>query len=297
MRKNDTGKHKYYSLVQNSTSLEDAILSVGHLNYQKGDKHPLDFFPKDRQFLEHGGRSLKYYQLVYITAGQGWFKNSNIHHDVKSGDLFIIRPGVWHSYAPLKEIGWESYYVEFTGPILSNLIEKLIPGIEKDYINIGENREIIDIYEKLLEHAAAKEETSQLYLRAMVTLLITIIEKLIFPAPEDNFSNRARISQAISYLEEHLTEEIDIPKVAEDFNFSYSNFRRSFKSLTGISPMCFLKNLRIQRSKHLLLTTDQLVKQIALQCGFSSGEYFCNAFIKVIGMSPTEYRESKNHQL
>lgn len=293
MRINDSKKHRYYSLRQDSPNLLDTVLSVGHLKFTKGDKHPLDIFPESRQFLEHGGRSLKYYQLVYIVGGKGWFKNSNVVREVSAGSFFIIRPGVWHSYAPLRDVGWESYYVEFTGPILSDLVEKLIPGIEKDFILIGPNWEIIQIYEKMLDCAAENDEISQLSLRAYVTLLVTILEKNVNPSPDDNVSNRARFKRAITFIEENLHSQIDIPEIAERFNFSYSHFRRIFKAMTGVSPMVFLKNLRIQKSKHLLLTTDLLVKQIALQCGFSSGEYFCNAFIKAVGKTPSEYRESK----
>jgi len=294
MRKINSSKYRYYSLQQDSSKLVDTILSVAHLKYSKGDRHPASIFPQNRYFLEHGGRSLKYYQLVYIVDGKGWFKNSNVSHDVSAGTLFIIRPGVWHSYAPLKDIGWESYYVEFSGPILSDLVEKLIPGIEKDFLSIGENRELIQIYEKMLDCAEQNDESSQISLRAYVSLMITLLEKIANPVPEDKVSNRARFNQAISFMEENLQAQLDIPEIAANFNFSYSHFRRIFKTMTGVSPMDYLKNLRLQKSKHLLLTTDLLVKQIAIQCGFSSGEYFCNAFYKTVGKTPSDYRASKD---
>ncbi len=286
-------KQEYYSLCPDCTTQTDTILSVGHLKFNKGDRHPADIFPENRLFLEHGGRSLKYYQFVYIVSGEGWFRNSNVSRDVQAGTVFLIRPGVWHSYAPDSEVGWESYYVEFSGPILSDLTEKLIPGIDKDFLSIGINPEIRSIYRKMLDAAASDDPSAQLTLRAYVSLLITLVAKMANPDDDDKQSDRSKINAAINFMEENIADQIDIPKIAARFNFSYSQFRRVFKAMTGVSPMDFLKNIRIQKSKHLLLTTNLLVKQIAMMCGFSSGEYFCNSFAKDVGLTPSEYRERK----
>lgn len=289
----ETRKYRYYTIGTDSTFDQDAVLSLGHLHFGKGDKHPLNIFPENRLFLEHGGRSLKYYQLVYIISGAGWFKNSNITRKVRAGTFFLIRPGVWHSYAPDSEVGWESYYVEFSGPVLSNLVERLIPGIENDFICFGRVEEIISLYEKMLDVASADDSLSQLSLRAYTSLLVTMVASFANPAKEDRMSDRARINAVINYLEDNLSKNLDIPEIATSFNFSYSHFRRVFKAMTGVSPMDFLKNLRIQKSKQLLLTTNLLVKQVAMKCGYASGEYFCNAFLQEVGKTPSEYRNSK----
>lgn len=293
MKTEAKSEQEYYSLCPDCSVQTDTILSAGHLRFSKGDRHPADIFPENRLFLEHGGRSLKYYQLVYITSGGGWFRNSNVSHDVKAGTMFIIRPGVWHSYAPDTETGWESYFVEFSGPILSDLAENLIPGIDKDFLYVGINQEIAGIYRRMLDLSAAGGPQLQMALRAYVSLLVTIVARIANPKDDDGQSDRAKINAAINYMEKNISEPIDIPDIAARFNFSYSQFRRVFKAMTGVSPMDFLKNIRIQKSKHLLLTTNLLVKQIAMMCGFSSGEYFCNSFARDVGMTPSEYREKK----
>lgn len=160
-------------------------------------------------------------------------------------------------------------------------------------MDIGNDKEIIDVYETILKCASDEEMASQLSLRSYVSLLITLIADKIGYGKRKTLSERDRITQAISFMEQNLSGPIDIPSVANSYGFSSSGFRRVFKSMTGVAPICFLNNLRIQKAKHLLLTRDLFVKQVAAQCGFSSVEYFCSSFIKAVGRSPSDFRKIK----
>ena len=65
---------------------------------------------------------------------------------------------------------------------------------------------------------------------------------------------------------------------------------RRFKSVYGCSPINYLLDRKFQEAKFLLLTTENSVKQIATALGFSSANYFTQAFQQHVGVSPTEYR-------
>ena len=72
---------------------------------------------------------------------------------------------------------------------------------------------------------------------------------------------------------------------------SYSNFRKLFKEFTGVSPSLYQQELRLQRAKELLTTTDLSIKQIAYQLRFESPDYFSSKFRAKTGMKPSQYRE------
>ena len=98
--------------------------------------------------------------------------------------------------------------------------------------------------------------------------------------------NRAR-KRIRGALEENLT----IQQIATDMGVSYSNFRKLFKEFTGVSPALYQQELRLQRAKELLSTTNLSVKQIAYKLCFDSPDYFSAKFKAKINLRPNEFRE------
>lgn len=72
---------------------------------------------------------------------------------------------------------------------------------------------------------------------------------------------------------------------------SYSTFRKFFKEFTGLSPALYQQDLRLQRAKELLATTDLSIKEIAYRLCFDTPDYFSQKFKAKTGMTPREYRQ------
>ena len=71
----------------------------------------------------------------------------------------------------------------------------------------------------------------------------------------------------------------------------YSIYRKKFKEYTGISPAQYQINLRINKAKDLLITSNQSLKEIALNLGFDSSDYFFRLFKQKTGFTPSDFRE------
>lgn len=80
-------------------------------------------------------------------------------------------------------------------------------------------------------------------------------------------------------------------KVADMLHISEKHFCRLFRKQYGIPPQEFLINIRLQKAKQLLKTTDLRVKEVAGSVGYSSQLVFSEIFKKRFGQSPTEYRK------
>ena len=89
-------------------------------------------------------------------------------------------------------------------------------------------------------------------------------------------------------------KKITVSALAGEFGYSIDYFSHVFKETFGLSPQKYVINKRISAAKHLLLTTDRTVAQIALSCGFNDPLYFTRIFSKEIGVSPTAFRQSFN---
>lgn len=101
-----------------------------------------------------------------------------------------------------------------------------------------------------------------------------------------------RMKQAISYIEEHYSDDISNSVLMELLNCSESHLLRSFKQVLGITPMKYLMNIRIQKAAEMLLTTDLKSSEISISCGFHDFSYFTKVFRQNMGTTPSKYRDS-----
>jgi len=90
--------------------------------------------------------------------------------------------------------------------------------------------------------------------------------------------------------ERFAEEELDFQTLAETLAMSYDNFRRRFKAQIGMSPNQYFLSVKMDKAKELLLFTDQEVKDIGLQLGFTDPYYFSRVFKERTGLSPVHFR-------
>lgn len=101
------------------------------------------------------------------------------------------------------------------------------------------------------------------------------------------------LTQYIAIVKDNISNpELDISLIYETLGMSRANFYRKVKSLTGLSPIEFIRNIRLEVGAELLRETDLNVSEIAQRTGFSSRSYFARNFKSVYGVSPSEYQES-----
>src|SRR5690606_35193461 len=96
------------------------------------------------------------------------------------------------------------------------------------------------------------------------------------------------------YLEEHYAEEISLELVAEKLNISGGYLSTYFKEKDGRNFIDYVHEVRIEKAKHLLLTSNLKVLDIAQQTGYQNMNSFHRMFKKFAGATPNEYRKSGN---
>ena len=100
------------------------------------------------------------------------------------------------------------------------------------------------------------------------------------------------IRKAVVYLNDHLSEDVSIERLASIANYSPAQFRRLFTKLMGQSPSAYIADIRINNAKVLLKTTDKRISDIAVEVGFFDHSHFIRTFKKLVGSTPAEYRKS-----
>jgi len=98
----------------------------------------------------------------------------------------------------------------------------------------------------------------------------------------------------INYLIKRLFNSLDhrwtVEEMAETVELSAPHFQKLFKIHVGISPIAFLRDVRLERAREQLENSFRSVKQIKFEIGISDDSHFTRDFKNKFGVTPTEYR-------
>jgi AraC family transcriptional regulator len=107
-------------------------------------------------------------------------------------------------------------------------------------------------------------------------------------------SYRERVLRAQMYLQNHLSEAIDLDQLASVACFSPYHFHRIFRGMTGESVMEHVRRLRLERAAQRLKSSDRPVTELAFEAGYESLEAFTRAFRARFGEPPSSFRENRS---
>lgn len=107
---------------------------------------------------------------------------------------------------------------------------------------------------------------------------------------KDIYRDKKEIEVAVEYIQNNFTKELCMAKVANYISLNYSYFSYLFKEQTGLSFVDYIKRLRIEKAKELLLKSDDKIYEVAEKVGYHNPKHFGRVFREVSGVSPAEYR-------
>jgi AraC-like DNA-binding protein len=100
------------------------------------------------------------------------------------------------------------------------------------------------------------------------------------------------VTQIVEYINDSLEQDIRISELAVFSGLSVSQFAHAFKREFGVAPYQYITQRRILRAQSLLRTSTATIVDIATRVGFSSHSRFGQAFLRVVGSTPSAYRDS-----
>jgi len=99
------------------------------------------------------------------------------------------------------------------------------------------------------------------------------------------------VDRALQFMREHLGEPLTLARVARAAGFAPDYFSKLFKQSEAVTFERYLRRLRLERAKQMLVGTSLNVEGVSRLCGFKNRMYFHRAFKSAVGMTPVEYRE------
>ncbi len=252
-----------------------------------------------------------FHELVLVTDGECIHHTENESYPISAGDLFLIKPGVYHSYQtehdfalinllyrprllklPLFDLASEPGYQAFF-----ELEPELRPlrGFRRHF-KIGKllQDELVAIIDRM-EDELRSGSPGHLFraVCCLMRLIGSISHNVEHFRRESIHDELFRLGEVISFMREQCNRSITLSELAERAAMSQSTLNRRFRQALGRSPMQYLTELRIAEAKRLLSFPGRpSVGEVAERTGFEDSNYFIRIFKRHTGMTPNRYRAS-----
>ncbi|MGO4495322.1 AraC family transcriptional regulator [Paenibacillus sp. 2RAB27] len=238
-----------------------------------------------------------YYLMHTVLSGKGTFEMGQRTYACSTGDTFIIYPGELFSYTADSITPWHYVWVASTGRSVDSLLSQIGVSPQQAVVSGNNPRTIRHFYRHLracfnqTSFPQLEELEAEGWLRLLFRELGRVNTHHISAKPAAETDIQRQIGQAIRYLELQYTQAVSIEHLARNLGYHRTYLCKMFKQYTGLSPMQYLFNIRMERAKQLLMTTAMTIDQVASSVGFNDALYFSKQFHKWSGSAPSVYRK------
>lgn len=243
----------------------------GHFFCTEKYFHKRDYFP--------------YCLLMYVQQGLFHIEYRGVTFDAQAGDVILLDLSEPHCYSAYD--GLEFLYLHFSGANARELCQYYLSK-SPPLIRSKKNQ----LIRNFLVNTIAFYDMNKYESIIDTSMRVYKCIQLLFANDEMYTSeNNASVETALLYIHEHMTEKLALQDFADLLHLSPYYFSHLFKKETGLSPIEYVINVRMNQAKLLLITTNKSVSDIAFEVGYMSGASFTNVFTDKIGCSPKQFRK------
>lgn len=212
------------------------------------------------------------YLIHYVVSGCGTLFAPKGEYKIRSGQLFLIKPGEINTYTADKVNPWDYIWIEFSGQAA-----KILENVENPVIDC-DGAPFLRLYD-LKKRSIFREEyaISELFL-----ILTYFFDK---NQPQDF------VSKIKNYISANYMQEIKISKISKDFGYSRQHIARVFKADTGMTVQEYLIKTRLENSLKFLKDGFS-IQETAYLCGYGDAFNFSRAFKAHFGKTPSNAKNS-----
>lgn len=140
----------------------------------------------------------------------------------------------------------------------------------------------------------AAETRLKLEINGLLASILEILRRRKVPLDDRLSSNQRTVELFLSELGRNLEAEWTLEAMAEQCGLGRSRFAHYCRLVTNLTPRAYLSHLRVKAAARMLAARPDLnATEVAIACGFPSGQYFATVFRRQMGLTPTEYRRRR----
>lgn len=255
-------------------------------------KHAVTDTPHDDTFAMHIHDS---FEIYFFVSGAVDYLVEGTSYPLNTGDLLLIRPSEVHKPKITDSVQYERYNINFPATFLKDIDPQnrlLRPFLsrslgQKNRYSLAELGSL-PVQKMFHDLCYCTEDAYGKRLKAL-TFLITLLDAVQRAYDRKSAAEsikNSRDAEIVAYVNAHVTESISVPRLANRFYVSASQFTRIFKNATGVAPWSYItvKRLSLANEK---LQKGMPAREAASAAGFNDYSVFYRAYIKHFGHAPT----------
>ena len=255
----------------------------------------------NKDYIDYKYHCHDFIEFSYIVSGSVHYRIDDKFYNVKEKTLLVFNPGVYHKETLNNGEQNTELHIGFRNIKVDGLP---LNYILKEHLDVPvEFKQYKDDFHKccleVIEEQEACEIGKELILKSLIMKLIALllketnyvknkkkIDRYDFPLYDK--SNVVKI--ILEYFDNNYMNNISLDDMSRNMYLSSVYISKVFKEKTGESPINYLINLRLEKAKDLLISTESPVKAIAQSVGYNDAYYFSKLFKKYYGHSPCKFR-------
>lgn len=232
------------------------------------------------------------YCIQYIISGKGEYFINNQLYNLKKNTLFLLPKDKYHYYKSDPDNPYEYYWIHFNGVGFENFLNTIGLSEDSPVIFDIENPNIEKCFKDLMDISKSKSPYSNLLLLSKsYSLLYEIASAIPVKKEEKEKEFNAIVETSINYITENYQSQITLDELAAITFTNKCYLVTLFKKETGLSPIQFLIQHRVNQAC-ALLQTNMTVTEICYKVGFAELTNFLVRFKRITGVTPTEFRKN-----
>ena len=242
-----------------------------------------------KKMIHHCHNEIEF--MYFCHTGGCTYRINDREFEVQSGDLIIANPWEYHRCDDFGESPHVVCLIVNPGWLMLEETKNII------FLNQIANRpDIADLFRQmsdllLQEPKAAISQAAYYRLVAKIGELTAILTEIGWRRRTG--TREREIQRILEFIDKNLAEKLCIARLADQMYISTDRFYHVFKEVMGISPSEYIMEMRISKACLMLAESSHSITQIAQLCGFCTTSYFSLCFKKLLGVSPTQYRNGK----
>lgn len=245
-------------------------------------------------------------EIIYITKGKGIVRLDKERYVIRKGDIiFIPKETIHYIQSDKKEVLYFRSLVfdltmltSYPGDLCqTEIVEPLVKKqVEMtNILNAEEDgyEEVLETYERIIGACRKRGPFFYIEVKSLFYKLFyeLFMGKYIRRAHREERKSAAAMKTILSYIEEHYYEKLTVNELAEMIHYSDYYFMKVFKSYTGKTLMSYINEMRVEKSKYLLINTQKSISDIALEAGFGQTSYYIRKFQEFQEETPLKFRK------
>jgi AraC-like DNA-binding protein len=256
----------------------------------------IGYYPKAKGHYIQRPAGVGQHIIIYCVEGSGWIEIDKKRIEISPSQFITIPANTPHRYSANTNDPWTIYWIHFKGEIAAYIVELILQKSRnyKPHLTYNENR--IKLFEEI--YSNLEKGYSGDNLRYVNMIFYHFLSSLLYEDKFNYVENKPEddvIALTIALMQQKIHTVLTLNELANFANLSVSHFSAIFREKTGYSPIEYFNHLKVQKACQYLLFTTMTVKEIAQHAGVEDPYYFSRMFSRLMGVSPTEYR-NRNKQ-